>query len=217
MTLIIAVKGKDFMVLGADTTGIVFSSFTSPIRVEGVKKIRKVAKYVTILATGNWGLINSLYNGYKGGYDGVERTAEEFGGHCRDNWYRWFKKAMRKPPSVEFVVAGVDLITKRCYPRIYSLNSRHSFAPEPQWKYYCASPSVIPRYLLRKNYSKKMGDNTLSALMAYVLSETADFHVMIEPPFEIHTIDREGMREIKNIDKLIATGKKLFNPLHSKT
>lgn len=205
------------MVLGADTTGTIFSSFFSPIRTEGLKKVRKVTKHVAILATGNWGLVNRLYDSYKGGHDGVEKVAEKFGDHCRGEWYRWFKKAVGKPPSVKFAVVGADLTGKRCYPRIYSLNSRHGFAPEPQWKYHCASPSVIPRYLLRKNYSKNMSINTLSALVAYILSETANFHTIIEPPFEIQIINREGTRELKNIDKLIATGKKIFNPSHPET
>lgn len=114
MTLIIAAKGKNFVVVGADSIGMV-GDLKGPV-VVGSTRSRKIvflAKHVgtAIYGVAEFGqnILHQFQSRRRRISDGVTNVVEALRTFCREKWNEWFRQLdPRARPPLGFMVVGLD-------------------------------------------------------------------------------------------------------------
>ena len=210
MTLVIAAHGRNFVVLGADSRGIVGALERERLTI-GMDKMRKltpIAKHVGILTYGMGEFGESLLEGFRkekeSDLDGATNVVEKLYVSCKERWGEWFSGVPREMrPNVGFVVAGLDQKEgEKNYTltRIYSMESHYDFAYALHNRFLLRGIDPLAMYILNKQYYEGMMLDDLCTLVAYAISETASVDKRVGGPIRIAIIDSKGFREIPEQD-----------------
>lgn len=211
MTLCVALKGADGLVLAADSRG----TFGDPRGVTAQNDAQKKAHILSrrsallMAGAGELGATILAQPGISGANDGVTAAMEGFRQAARASYGNWLPhlppavpqgvpQLMR--PSLEFIIAGYDDGPDDGPPvaRIYSLTSALDFPP--MLHEYGFALQGIPQYalyLLNRMYEADRSLADLTALAVYAITETASQDGKVGGPVRVITIrPTEGCAEL---------------------
>lgn len=209
VTLVIAAPGKDFMVLGADSTGVI-DSVGARIEISILRKLIPVSKYTAILMYGGSEAANQLVEKYKASIEKegkkleeVSLISEDFCEFCREEE----KKLLGVPKHPEsftyfgFLVCGLDKIGEKfSKPMIYHLTNYDGFRLGLCKPYAIEGKPIIGLYLFAKNYREDMTVDELCKLVARSIYDTMCIDSDVGGKIRIAVIDSDGLRELPDSD-----------------
>lgn len=208
MTLIAALEGQDGLVLASDSRGTVGDprGLTAIRDVE--RKIFKLSDFCGIAVSGSSELASNVIDNLTrslGDVQYIDPLVEKVYTTLKSEFTKWFggrtwvspQPVVDQRPVMIFLLAG---FTEDRKPRIFLLNSGMDFAPQ-----LCTAGHMlagIPQYavyLLHRLYNRQMHVEHLSALAAYLISETATQDPKVGGPIRISQITpSDGYKELED-------------------
>jgi len=206
MTLVIAAPGKDFVVLGADSRGVIQTE-TARVEINTMKKLIPITKYTAILMYGASEEGNQLVEKYKTtikkDLEEATAVAEDFCEFCREeerkladvpkhpNAWSWFG----------FIVCGLNKIgDKYSAPLLYNLHNLNGFRLGLCKPYAIKGKPLIAYYLFAKEYRDDMTVDELCKLVAQSIYDTLCIDGDVGGSIKLAIIDADGLREISDSD-----------------
>jgi len=190
MTLIVALEGKDGLVLASDSRGTFGDPRGVTAQNDTLQKLYKISDYVGVLVCGAAELSVSLIDAVKKSVKskkmvGITSIVDEFRIVAKQKYNEWFSnfiiqsvQGSEKPPrpDVAVIIAGYDIdkVGKPTEKEIYILGSGWDFAP--QRSNYGFAVNGIPQYalyLFNRFYARNTGVDDLMHLAVYSITETA--------------------------------------------
>jgi 20S proteasome alpha/beta subunit len=205
MTLIIAAPGKDFVIIAADSRGVIdFGSGRAEVNTH--KKIAQLTKYVSVLMYGSSEEGNQLVEKYKEQLDPkleyVDKVAEDFCNFCR-NEERALADVPKNPDSYVsfgFLVCGIKIKKGKYTPLVYSLHNDDGFRLGLCKPFAIKGKPLIAYYLFARDYTDDMPVNKLCTLVAQSVYDTMQIDGDVGGQIRISIIDSEGTRELSDAD-----------------
>ena len=206
-TLVIAVQGREFIVLGADSKGML-GDLGGPI-VIGSTRARKITLLsnhvgVATYGVGEFGenLLLQYQNARRKDLDGVTTIVEELRTFCRDKWSEWFRDIdVQARPPLGLMIAGLDKDQNEEYsvPRIYSIESMLNFAPALHpYGYACRGIPALATFIMDKKYREDMSVDELCDLVESTITRIAQTDPRIGIPVRVALITpKEGARMVR--------------------
>ena len=206
MTLVIAAKGKDFVVMGADSKGTFQDSSGTRVELNIQQKLIKINDRTGILLFGNkpyhaYYLIEKFKQGCKNEKKNVSDTAEDLASFCRNEARKFSDIPRYSPPDFGLIIAGIDKSAGKITPKCYSLTSgggfslglyNHGFGIEGK--------PIIATYLFAKNFVKEMDLDDLVKLIVGSLHDTMNIDGDVGGGINITIIEDSGTRSIRRMD-----------------
>lgn len=206
MTLVVAVPGKDFIVLGVDSRGTIIDAGGTRVEVNTIQKLIPISKHVAIMLYGSSNqaayLIEQFKNELRPSDDGVTSISEKFANFCRKEAKKVLDVDDRFKPSFGFVIGGLDKKSgKFSIPKCNSLSNDNGFwlGSYPQ-KFALEGKPMIPLYLMSKNYKDNMDPEEVRELVAGVINETKSIDGDVGGKIRMATIDIDGFSMVSDED-----------------
>ena len=196
-TLVIAARGKNFVVLGADSKGIL-GDLDGPIVIGSrALKITILSNHVAAATYGvaefGENLLDQYQSTKEADLDGVTNVLESFRIFCRDKWNEWFSNfEVASQPHLGFVVAGLDIGQSGQYdtPKMFSIESWYNFAPAlHRYRHVCRGIYSLATFIMDQNYREDMDINEVISLVESTISKVAQSDPRIGLPVRIALID----------------------------
>lgn len=211
MTLIVGLEGIDGLILASDSRGTIGDPRGLTAINDIQKKLFKLSLYCSIGITGSSELAAKLVDGITGIIDSqkleyVDDILAKVVEEAKKEYFGWFGQRqwvtagplLDSRPPIAFTIIGYHKRESDFISRIYLLTSQLDFAPQ-----LCPSGFMltgIPQYatyLLHRLYDRRMNIKNLSALAAYLISETATQDPKVGGPIRIVQITKEdGYKEL---------------------
>ena len=208
MTVVIATAGKNFVVVGADTRGVVKDKIIGDrIESDSAKKIFTVANHVMITIAGNGDVGTQLIEKFKSDVirntDGVTKVTNLFSKFCKNEIYGTGFNYEERIPDVDFIITGLDKNrSKYTTPMIYTLDSVNGFAIGRRDYYAILGKFFIPYYIFRKDFKQDSDLRTLPGLVAKAIYETSQCDSDVGNKMRIFIVEEGGYRELPREDVL---------------
>jgi 20S proteasome alpha/beta subunit len=208
MTLLVALNGRDGLILGADSRGTFGDPRGVTAQNDSQQKAHILSRHVGVLQAGV-GEVGALIIQHTRekitaeGIDGVTPVLNALRDTARDNYNEWFPSVPAIPapqlvmtgqaparPDLAFVVGGYEL-QEGADPqaRIYQLGSATDFAPMiHDYGFAVAGVAQYALYLLNRLYEPNRSVQELQALAVYVITETASQDGKVGGPVKLVTI-----------------------------
>jgi 20S proteasome alpha/beta subunit len=216
MTLVVAAQGHDFIVASADSRGtfgdisVAFSSYDVMLKLAVVSPHVVVQTYGAAEIGDN--VLEEFKKEVKAEDDGISSISTKLSGFCLNRWQQFFSNVpFQYRPVVAYGIAGLDkneTDNKFGIPRIYTIDSRTNFVPA--FHRYGWSAGGVPMfaiYLLGRRYHPDMPIDQLSALVAYVMAETATQDLRVGGAIRMKRILPHGVEDVteREISELLAS------------
>lgn len=193
MTLLVALSGRDGLVLGADSRGTFGDPRGVTAQNDSQQKAHILSRHVGALQAGA-GEVGALIVQHareritNDGIDGATPVMNALRDTARDLYTEWFPSVPPIPapqavmtgqaparPDLAFIVAGYELQEGADpLPRIYQMGSGTDFAPMVHdYGFAVAGVAQYALYLLNRLYEPGRSVEELQALAVYVITETA--------------------------------------------
>jgi len=204
MSLIVALQGKDGLVLAADSRGTIGDPRGLTAINDDQVKLFQLSKFCGTGISGASEFAAKVIDELKRQRQGSKtQFADEIAEETRqlvrrlyDDWFEKFKLDDR--PSMTFTVVGYQKDGTTMRPRTYLLVSRSDFAPHlfPTGNCLAGIPQYAV-YLMHRFYDPAMTVTSLARLAAYLISETATQDPKVGGQIRVATITKnEGYKEL---------------------
>jgi 20S proteasome alpha/beta subunit len=204
MSLIVALQGKDGLVLGADSRGPIGDPRGLTAINDDQVKLFQLSKFCGIGVSGASEfaakVIDELKRQRQGAKtiytDDITEETRQLVRRKYDDWFAKFKLDDR--PSMTFTIVGYQKDGRTMRPRTYLLVSRSDFAPHlfPTGNCLAGIPQYAV-YLMHRFYDPAMTVANLASLAAYLISETATQDPKVGGQIRVATITTsEGYKEL---------------------
>ncbi len=207
MTLVVALEGRDGLVLAADSRGTIGDPRSLTAINDSQTKLFRLSDWCGVGVSGASELAATLVDGLRTALSGdtavcADRIAELTQKHVKQTYASWFgnrtwvspQAVQDQRPVIVFTLAGyrLDGSGQPVEPRIWLLSSQLDFAPQlcPSG-YMLAGIPQYAIYLLHRMFNRKMAVTQLSALAAYLITETATQDPKVGGPVRIAQITKE--------------------------
>jgi hypothetical protein len=203
VTLVIAVHGSNFVILGADSRGTIGTDDQGLIiGLDDRTKLIQVAPHVGFMLFGHGDVGDMLIDDFLpscSGVDGISTVANNFRAHCRQKWNEWLTGVQPQTlPRFGFLISGLDKDQSGNFvvPRTRSLLSAYGFVPSyHRSKFVAMGIPMLANYLLKKKCKENnLTIETLAPIVAYTIHETAWVDRRVGGPVHIAIIDKSGYR-----------------------
>ena len=178
MTLIVAMKSKDAIILGADSRGTIGDPRGLTAINDTYQKIFPLGCCgLGIAGTSEMGnvLLDELQKGAIQQISNIDDGVRQVGQHSAQYFSQWFGNIPpEKWPGVLLTLAGYRFNQTQPEPMIYLLNSQLNFAPQLWGDYPCLSG--VPQYavyLAHRYYAPSISAEQAKVLTEYLIAETA--------------------------------------------
>lgn len=226
MTLIVALKGLDGIVLAADSRGTYGDPRAVTAQNDSMIKLHQLSRHAGLLMAGDAGLGNQLLASWPGDRSASIPTptlTETFRQHVRSQYNAWFQgfaiqqvagSTLPVRPQLSFVIAGYDSDTAgmSTIPTLYNLNSFYDFAPvRLDHGFALDGIAQYALYLFNRLYRDGYSTEKLKSLAAYAITETASQDGKVGGPIRMATISpADGYFEISaaDIEALVTQNKR---------
>lgn len=208
MTLLVALKGEDGLVLAADSRGTFGDPRGVTAQNDSQQKAHVVADHAAVLAAGAGELGILIVNGVaeqvkQAGADGVTPVVDELRRLARERYKEWFPSLppVQPPPAVaqqiaarpdiSFIIGGYDRDAGGSFtiPKIYSCHSSYDYPPMlHDYGFAVAGVPQYALYLLNRLYEEERSVQDLTALAVYVITETASQDGKVGGPVRVVTV-----------------------------
>lgn len=208
MTLVIAAKGIDFIVTGADSRGLNLLDIGGWAKRDEYEKMVPLSKYCVAEIYGEAGpamYVLEKFQEVEKDLDSrsVVKITEELARMCRTE----MEKALtildktKNPIRYGFIIAGLDKEGgEHRRPKIYQIHSEIGFCPSPSSDYLQEGDPVIARYALRKGYRKGMTVDELTTLVCQALYDTSVMNPDVGGDLKVAIINKDGIRRMQRED-----------------
>jgi predicted proteasome-type protease len=212
MTLLVALRGRDGIVVASDSRGTFGDPRGVTAQNDAQKKLYRASKYAAILTAGSGELgatIMAEALTLIQENDGISVVLEKTRNLVKEryaNWFRGFSIQINPSqpnspvrPDLTLMVAGYDIITgSPPDQKIFQLVSMLDFAPMlHNYGFALAGVAQYGLYLLNRLYQPDSTIDQLKALAAYVITETASQDGKVGGPVQMATITpTDGCREL---------------------
>jgi 20S proteasome alpha/beta subunit len=221
VTLIVALKGLDGIVMAADSRGTYGDPRAVTAQNDSMIKLHQLSRHAGLLMAGDAGLGNQLLASWPGDRAASIPTPtlmESFRQHIRNQYGAWFQgfaiqqvhgSTLPVRPNLSFVIAGYDCDAtgKASTPTLYNLSSLYDFAPvRLDHGFALDGIAQYALYLFNRLYRDGYSTEKLKSLAAYAITETASQDGKVGGPIRMATISPdEGYIEIPptDVDALI--------------
>jgi 20S proteasome alpha/beta subunit len=206
VTLLVALRGDDGLVLAADSRGTFGDPSATTAQNDSMQKAHVLAPHVAALSAGSGEVASLLIleaTKSVGVLDGVTPVMEHLRATARAKYNEWFPTvaAIQPPallmtgqapsrPGLSFLVAGYEMADgKSADPKVYQLISQNDFAPMlHDYGFAVAGVPQYALYLLNRLYERNRSVEELTALAVYVITETASQDGKVGGPVKVVTI-----------------------------
>ena len=205
MTLVIAAKGADFVVLGADTRGTTLDPSGNRVEINSFRKISSVNTRVAVLLHGEASAANYLLDQLR-----AERSIDRLGvSQVAQKLYKLGTAQMREtPPSAwklmpqfGLIVAGVDRPPRHvAVPKCLGLSTSDGFWPHSYDHFAIRGKPLIANYLFAQRYKEDLVVNAMTELVAQALYDTMNVDGDVGGDMDVMIIDGEGSRTLLKED-----------------
>ena len=205
MTLLVALKGKDGLVLAADSRGTFGDPRGITAQNDNMKKAQILSPHVAVLTAGS-GEVGALVISVvaqkvaEHNTDGVSPVLDILRSTVREQYNNWFPtvpaiqpmallQAGQVPvrPDLAFLVAGYEPDNT---PRIFGLGSFFDFSPMlHDYGFAVQGVAQYALYLLNRLYEADRTVQELTSLAVYVITETASQDGKVGGPVSLITIE----------------------------
>jgi 20S proteasome alpha/beta subunit len=220
MTLLVALRGSDGIVVASDSRGTFGDPRLVTAQNDAQKKLYRASKHAAILTAGSGELgatvmaeaLEVIQEG-----DGVSAVLQKTRDLVRTRYGQWFPNfALQQNPAgnpirpdLALLVAGYDAVQDAApQQKIYQLVSGLDFAPMlHNYGFALAGVAQYGLYLLNRLYQDNKPVEQLKALAAYVITETASQDGKVGGPVQMATITpNEACVELERaaVDAVIA-------------
>lgn len=233
MTLLVALKGTDGLVLAADSRGTFGDPQGVTAQNDSQQKAHTLAPRVGVLQAGAsevGALIiqNASEEVEASSLDGVTPVMEQLRKTARGSFDEWFPSVPAIPPPqlaamgqvaarplVAFIVAGYESDGKD--PKLYQLVSGQDFAPMlHDYGFAVSGVAQYALYLLNRLYEPDRSIQDLQSLAVYVITETASQDGKVGGPVQVVTVKpKKGceVMEAAAVSKIVAANESRSNTL----
>jgi 20S proteasome alpha/beta subunit len=206
MTLVIAAPGKDYVILGADSRGVIQTE-AARIELNIMSKLFPITKYAAILMYGASDEGNQLVEKYRKKMnkkkEGVTAVAEDFTRFCRKE-EKELAGVPRHPEAWRlfgFVICGLDKEGEAFKtPLLYHTDNLGGFRLGLCKPFAIRGKPLIAYYLFAKEFREDMPLNELCKLVAQAIYDTKSIDGDVGGTIKLGVIDAEGFREISDSD-----------------
>jgi 20S proteasome alpha/beta subunit len=206
VTLLVALRGQDGLVLAADSRGTFGDPSGTTAQNDSMKKAHILAPHVAALAAGSGEVASLLIleaTKTVGAMDGVTPVMEHLRDTARTKYNEWFPTvaAIQPPallmtgqapsrPGLSFLVAGYEIADGGVSdPKVYQLISQNDFAPMlHDYGFAVAGVPQYALYLLNRLYEPDRSVEELTSLAVYVITETASQDGKVGGPVKVVTV-----------------------------
>lgn len=203
MTLIITAKGKDSLVIGADSRAVVTDHAGTRFINDNAEKMIQLNKYCCVLMAGDSEVGVFLIEKFKKNVkekEDVISINEKLRKFCREEFRPYIDfvhPLSRDYPQVSFILSGLEKINRiPKKPRIFILKSWNYFFPGEEKDYMIFGKDVISRYLFTKFYKKnKHSVEELTKLIVQCLYDTEKIDGEAGGDMHMATINKYGFSE----------------------
>ena len=222
MTLLIALKGIDGMVLAADSRGTFGDPRGVTAQNDSIRKAFILTSHVAAVQAGSAELGATVLKQTQDtitGQAGIDGTGDivnmlhETARRCYDAWFPSLPQtAILNPqtgvpigrPDLTFIVGGYDKDQNGNFvrPSIYQLNSALNFAPMiHDYGFAVAGVPTYALYLLNRLYQPdRKAEEELIPLAVYAISETASQDGKVGGPIRVVVVCPTGSRELTDTE-----------------
>lgn len=184
MTLVLALKSKDGIVMGSDSKAS--SEITSN---NTVQKVFKLNQHSAVGIAGDGGLAMYFLDQIKGGLDhtrGIQDLAEQIRIRGKEKFNDFFEHLSPKErPSLALLLAGYTTDSRA---EIYTLNSRDNFVPRKDVTgFNCIGVPYIADYLLNNFYESEIKTDAGAELCVLCIEETGIQDPSVGGPTRVYT------------------------------
>ena len=205
MTLVIAALGKDFVILGADSRGVIDAGL-GRAEINIYQKTIQITKYASIQLYGHAEEGSQLVEKYKAQIkrrlQSVDLVAEDFCKFCQDE-ERAIADVPKDPAfriSFGFLVSGLRIKNGKGTPQIYNLRNLTGFRLGLCRPYAIRGKTLIAHYLFSMYYRNDMTINDLCKVVAQSIYDTMHIDGDVGGPIRMTIIDSGGTRELSDSD-----------------
>jgi 20S proteasome alpha/beta subunit len=205
VTLLVALKGKDGLVLAADSRGTFGDPRGVTAQNDNQKKAHILSPHVAVLTAGSGEvgalIIDMVRNKVaEQKIDGASQVPEVLRNIVREQYNNWFptvppiqpitllqtgQVAMR--PDLAFLIGGYELDST---PRLFGLGSIFDFSPMlHDYGFAVQGVAQYALYLLNRLYEADRTVQELTSLAVYVITETASQDGKVGGPVSVITIE----------------------------
>jgi 20S proteasome alpha/beta subunit len=219
VTLIVALRGKDGLVLAGDSRGTVGDPRGLTAINDDQTKLFELSTYCGVGLSGASELAAKVIDDLRvalatsGSLEYADHILNQARGLVRSSYDDWFTKfPLEQRPSLLFTLVGFHRDQAgELTPRTYLLASQLDFAPQlfPTGNCLTGVPQYAV-YLMHRFYSPEMTVDNLARLAAYLISETATQDPKVGGPIHIATLTSdEGFKllddgKVEEINRLNA-------------
>ncbi len=213
MTLLVALKGSDGMVLAADSRGTFGDPRGITAQNDTMIKANVISGHTGVLIAGSGEvgglLVQEFKEIYSGGVDHPTVVMEALRNHARGRYQEWFPSLLPVPPmalvqagqiaarpDLVFIIGGMDPASGNT--SIYQLGSGTDFSPMlHNYGFAVAGVAQYALYLLNRLYQPDRSIEELIALAVYVITETASQDGKVGGPVNVIKItSQDGCVEL---------------------
>ena len=197
MTLVIAAKGSDFIILGADSRGTMRDVAGNRVELNLAVKLIQITEKIAFLVYGDAHISDYLIEKFKEKITDknkpVSVVAEEFAEFCREEVKKTKDVPREYIPNFGFIIAGLDFIGKIPIPRCYKLRSLDGFELGTYREDFAiAGKYIIATYLFSKEFKPDMSVEQLSSLTAKAIYDTSQIDGDVGGEIKMARIDEYG-------------------------
>ncbi|MGH2635752.1 MAG: hypothetical protein ACRDHU_06380 [Actinomycetota bacterium] len=221
MTLLVALKGQDGLVLAADSRGTFGDPSATTAQNDSMQKAHVLAPHVGALSAGAGEVASLLIleaTQAIGVMDGVTPVMEHLRSTARNKYGEWFPSvpAIQPPallmtgqapsrPGLILLVAGYEMVgDKGAEAKVYQLQSQNDFAPMlHDYGFAVAGVPQYALYLLNRLYEPNRSIQELTALAVYVITETASQDGKVGGPVKVITISADDGCAVLDEDQVV--------------
>jgi len=203
MTLVIAAKGENYIVVGADGRGIREDESHNRSLTNFHEKLIKLNEHNCVLIAGDAEKGTYLTEKFKPlvkPSDDVDTILKKFSTFCREQFKIVYKTVhLNAQPDIIFILAGFvkEMKKKKAQPRIYVLRSYDYFTIGETKHYIIEGKRIIAEYLFfKKPYSVDILEKDMVKLVFNCLYDTEKFDGDVGGTYIIKTISEWGLNEL---------------------
>jgi len=220
MTLVVCFRGKDGLVLAADSRGTIGDPRGLTAITDSMIKIFKLSKYVGTVAYGQAELAAQLVEEVRNSLKEEKYFSPIFKvmrNTLREKYGSWMERIpIERRPVLGFIVAGFE---ENKDIKIYYLSSPLDFAPQlVQTGIALGGIPQYATYLTHRLYDPEMTREQLVHLAVYVISETSTQDPKVGGPIRVTEISWEkGYIELEqyHIEEVIQRNEKAHEKLRN--
>ncbi len=216
MTLVLAVRGNNGIVLAADSRGTYGDPRAITAQNDSMIKLHRLARHAGVLMAGDAGLGNQILATFpqdRAASVSISMLMEIFRHHIRTVYSSWFQGFAIQPvqgatqptrPQVNFIVAGYDYDAdgNANTPALYNLPCHYDFAPvRLDHGFVLDGVAQYGLYLFNRLYRDGYSMEQLKSLVAYAITETASQDGKVGGPIRMATISSQaGYQDVPDED-----------------